>query len=350
VGRDKQGVVEHLPKAAQLCAHCWLTKVKSRGRLCHIPLGQESFKSQQQIEIEAPIIHSMDSKAEHNRFHICCNKGHDADIANRLESRTVAKKVLIVYAHPEPTSLTRQLVDVSIEALTAQGHEVILSDLYGMRWKAVFDADDFPCRTNPERLSYIMESGHAYATGQQTADVAAEQAKLLGVDAVILQFPLWWYGLPAILKGWIDRVYAFGFAYGYKNGTNEYRFGDGILKGKRALVNVMAGGPAADYGPRGINGPIDQLLFPLTHGALFYPGMDVLPTHAVYGAGHVATAEEVDAIKAAWRLRLAGLFIDKPIPFRSQNGGDFPDRHAMADHVAPGQTGLVAHVANLVDA
>jgi NAD(P)H dehydrogenase (quinone) len=350
VGRDKQGVVEHIPKAAQLCAHCWLTEVKSRGRLCHIPLGQKGFKSQQQIEIEASIIHGVDSKVEHNRFHIYHDKGHDAVIANRLESRTVAKKVLIVYAHPEPTSLTRQLVDVSIEALTAQGHEVIQSDLYGMRWKAVFDAEDFPSRTNPERLSYIMESGHAYATGQQTADVAAEQAKLLAVDAVILQFPLWWYGLPAILKGWIDRVYAFGFAYGYKNGTNEYRFGDGILKGKRALVNVMAGGPAADYGPRGINGPIDQLLFPLTHGALFYPGMDVLPTHAVYGAGHVATAEEVDAIKAAWRVRLAGLFIDKPIPFRSQNGGDFPDRHTMADHVAPGQTGLVAHVANLVDA
>ena len=265
---------------------------------------------------------------------------------NPLESRTVAKKVLIVYAHPEPTSLTRQLVDVSIEALTAKGHEVIQSDLYGMRWKAVFDAEDFPSRTDPERLSYILESGHAYATGQQTEDVAAEQAKLLAVDAVIMQFPLWWYGLPAILKGWIDRVYAFGFAYGYKNGTNEYRFGDGILKGKRALVNVMTGGPAADYGPRGINGPIDQLLFPLTHGALFYPGMDVLPVHPVYGAAHVSKAEEIEPIRAAWRRRVERLFDDAPIPFRSQNGGSFPDRHTMADDVAPGKSGLLVHVAD----
>ncbi len=258
------------------------------------------------------------------------------------------KNILIVSAHPEPTSLTRQLVDVTVETLGATGHEIVQSELYGMKWKAVFDADDFLVRNNPDRLSFIMESGHAYATGNQTPDVVAEQAKLLAADAVILQFPLWWYGAPAILKGWIERVYAFGFAYGYQNGTNEFRFGDGILKGKRALVNVQAGGPAVDYGPRGINAPIEDLLFPLTHGALFYPGMEVLPTHAVYSAGHVSTAQEVEAIKAGWRARLAGLFTDAPIPFRAQNGGDFPDRHTMADDVAPGQTGIVAHVAERV--
>lgn len=257
----------------------------------------------------------------------------------------MSKTVLVVFAHPEPASVTRQLVDVTVETLAAEGHRILTSDLYGMRWKAVFDADDFPSRANPERLSFVTESGHAYATGRQTPDVVAEQEKLLAADAVILQFPLWWYGVPAILKGWIERVYAFGFAYGYSNGTNEHRYGEGILKGKRALVNVLTGGPAADYGLRGINGPIDQLLFPLTHGALFYPGMEVLPVHAVYGAGRFTSAEQVEAAKAGWRQRLGGLFTDTPIPFRAQNGGDFPDRHTMADHVAPGRTGIVAHVA-----
>jgi NAD(P)H dehydrogenase (quinone) len=109
------------------------------------------------------------------------------------------KNILIVSAHPEPTSLTRQLVDVTVETLGAAGHKIVQSELYGMKWKAVFDADDFPVRTNPDRLSFIMESGHAYATGNQTPDVVAEQAKLLAADAVILQFPLWWYGVPAIL-------------------------------------------------------------------------------------------------------------------------------------------------------
>ena len=256
------------------------------------------------------------------------------------------RKVLIVYAHPEPTSLTRQLVEVSSSTLQRQGHEVLRSDLYGMRWRAVFDAEDFPSRANRERLSFIAESAHAYATGQQTEDVAVEQAKLLAADAVILQFPFWWFGVPAILKGWIERVYAFGFAYGFRDGTNNYRYGEGILKGKRALVCVLTGGPANDYGPRGINGSIDELLFPLTHGALFYPGMDVLPIHPVYAAAHVKTAEEAEEAKAAWRSRVERLFEDAPILFRRQNGGDYPDRHTLATDVAPALSGFPAHIAD----
>jgi len=71
------------------------------------------------------------------------------------------KKILVVYAHPEPTSLTRTLVQVTVETLEKQGHEVIHSDLYGMHWKAVFDENDFPDRVDPNRLSFIAESAHA---------------------------------------------------------------------------------------------------------------------------------------------------------------------------------------------
>src|SRR5687767_15051633 len=123
------------------------------------------------------------------------------------------KKVLIVYAHPEPRSLTRQLVDVSLQTLRGREMEVIQSDLYAMRWKAVFDEQDFPMRDDPERLSFVNESGYSYSTGNQTSDVTSEQQKVLSADAVIFQFPLWWYGMPAILKGWIDRVWAYGLAY-----------------------------------------------------------------------------------------------------------------------------------------
>lgn len=255
------------------------------------------------------------------------------------------KKVLIVHAHPEPTSLTRQLVDASVQTLEAQGHEVLQSDLYAMRWKAAFDEDDFPSRTDPQRLSFVAESGHAYATGRQTADVASEQQKVLSADAVIFQFPLWWYGMPAIMKGWVDRVWAYGLAYGYKDGGNTYRYGDGAFKGKRAVLAVAAGGPASDYSARGINGPIEELLFPITHGTLYFPGFDVLPTYAVYGTGRMTEQEVAQALRA-WRLRLEGLFEDAPIPFRPQNGGDYPDRHVLASHVAPGRTGLLAHIAD----
>ncbi|KWT98587.1 MULTISPECIES: NAD(P)H-dependent oxidoreductase [unclassified Variovorax] len=255
------------------------------------------------------------------------------------------KKVLIVHAHPEPTSLTRQLVDASVQTLEAQGHEVLQSDLYAMGWKAAFDEDDFPSRLDLQRLSFVAESGHAYASGRQTADVASEQHKVLSADAVIFQFPLWWYGMPAIMKGWVDRVWAYGLAYGYKDGGNTYRYGDGAFKGKRAVLAVAAGGPASDYSPRGINGPIEELLFPITHGTLYFPGFDVLPTYAVYGTGRMTEQEVAQALRA-WRLRLDGLFEDAPIPFRPQNGGDYPDRHVLASHVAPGRTGLLAHIAD----
>ena len=255
------------------------------------------------------------------------------------------KKVLIVHAHPEPTSLTRQLVDVSVQTLQQQGHEVLQSDLYGMGWKAVFDEDDFPTRADPQRLSFVTESGHSYSTRRQAADVACEQQKVLAADAVIFQFPLWWFGMPAIMKGWVDRVWAYGLAYGYKNAGNKYRYGDGAFKGKRAMLALAAGGPAKDYSPRGINGPLEQLLFPITHGSLHFPGFDVLPTFAVYGAGRL-TEEDVNQALTLWRLRLEGLFEDAPIPFRQQNGGDYPDGHVLAGHAAVGQSGLLAHIAD----
>jgi NAD(P)H dehydrogenase (quinone) len=256
------------------------------------------------------------------------------------------KQVLIVYAHPEPTSVTRQLVEVSVQTLEQQGHEVLLSGLYGMHWKAVLDEHDFPSRADPERLSFVAESGHSYSSGQQTEDIASEQRKLLAADAVILQFPLWWFGMPAILKGWVDRVFAYGLAYGFKGAGNRYRYGDGAFKGKRALLSVTVGGPEKDYSARGINGPLEQLLFPITHGTLFFPGMDVLPTYAVYGTGQI-DAEGVAAAKEAWRLRLKCLFEDAPIPFRRQNDGDYPDGHILGRHVATGQCGLLAHIADL---
>jgi len=139
-----------------------------------------------------------------------------------------------------------------------------------MRWKAVFDEDDFLSRDNPARLSFIAESGHAFVNGSQTEDVIAEQQKVLAADAVILLFPLWWFGMPAIMKGWVDRVWTYGLAHGYRNAGNRYRYGDGAFKGKRALLLVTAGRAAADYSPRGINGPLEQLLFPITHGMLFF--------------------------------------------------------------------------------
>src|SRR3954451_12494045 len=123
-------------------------------------------------------------------------------------------KVLLVFAHPEPRSLNGALRDVALQELRAQGHEVVVSDLYAMHWKSAVDRADFPQLVPEEPLKPAQASAQAWETDSLTLDVKAEIEKLLWADVLILQFPLWWFSMPAILKGWVDRVYACGFAYG----------------------------------------------------------------------------------------------------------------------------------------
>ncbi len=147
-------------------------------------------------------------------------------------------KVLLVFAHPEPRSLNGALRDVAIKELEAQGHEVRVSDLYAERWKSEVDRSDFPTLSPVARLKPAAASKMAFEADALTEDVKAEIEKLLWADALILQFPLWWFSMPAILKGWIDRVYSCGFAYGVGDHSDKRwgdRYGEGTLVGKRAM-------------------------------------------------------------------------------------------------------------------
>ncbi|MCJ2083296.1 NAD(P)H-dependent oxidoreductase [Methylobacterium sp. J-090] len=260
--------------------------------------------------------------------------------------------ILIVSAHPEPASLTHALRDVAATQLRADGHHVRHTDLYAEGWKSAVDGADFQALhggTHPRetpRLHVPAASGAAFAAGTLTDDVRAEQAKLLWADALILAFPLWWFSMPAILKGWIDRVYSFGFAYGVGEHSDTRwgdRYGEGTLAGKRAMLLVTAGGWEAHYGPRGINGPMDDLLFPIHHGVLFYPGYAVLPPFVVYRADRLDDAA-FDAAADALRTRMRGLFTTAPIAFRRQNGGDYLFPSMTLDPGIVSATGFAAHV------
>ncbi|MBP2298946.1 NAD(P)H-dependent oxidoreductase [Azospirillum picis] len=233
--------------------------------------------------------------------------------------------VLLVFAHPEPSSLSASLRDVAVRELQDQGHEVRVSDLYADRWKAQVDRDDFPALGPAERLKVPAASRDAHAGGTLTADVRAEQEKLLWADAVILQFPLWWFTMPAILKGWVERVYARGFAYGVGEHSDRRwgdRYGEGLLAGKRAMLVVTAGGWEEHYSARGINGPIEDLLFPINHGILFYPGFEVLPPFVAYQADRLDDAG-FERVAAGLRERMRTLATTPPIPYRRQNDGDY---------------------------
>ena len=256
--------------------------------------------------------------------------------------------VLLVFAHPEPRSLNGALRDVAINELKAQGHEVRISDLYADGWKSEVDRADFPSMAPDGRFIPVAESKEAFDADALTDDVKAEIENLLWADTLILQFPLWWFTMPAILKGWVDRVFAYGFAYGVGEHSDQRwgdRYGEGTLAGKRAMLIVTAGGWEEHYAPRGVNGSIDDLLFPINHGILYYPGYDVLPPFVVYKvdrldeAGFAPVAERL-------RMRMRTLATTPPIPYRQQNGGDYlipsmqlrpglgdPDASAFGIHV-----------------
>lgn len=258
-------------------------------------------------------------------------------------------RVLVVLAHPEGQSLNAALSHVIVEELQTEGHNVRMSDLYAMGWKSNIDRDDFPAFPADQPLRVAGASRQAYSTAHLTEDVVAEQEKLLWADAVILQFPLWWYTMPAILKGWVDRVFSCGFAYGVGEHNDKHwgdRFGEGVFAGKRAMVVVTTGGWEQHYSARGIGGPIDDLLFPINHGILFYTGFAVLPPFVAYRVDRFDQAA-FQTIADRLRERVRSLTVTDPIPYRCQNGGDYeiPTMVLRQDIQCEGQEGFRIHQA-----
>jgi NAD(P)H dehydrogenase (quinone) len=256
--------------------------------------------------------------------------------------------VQIVFAHPDPRSLNASMLSVCVDELTQLGHAIQVSDLYEMNFNAVVARSDFPLLQPDERLKVAQASKTGYARSKLTDDVQAEIAKLKWADAIIFHFPLWWYSMPAILKGWVDRVFACGFAYGVGEHSDAKwgdRFGEGSLAGKRGMVITTTGGWKEHYSPRGINGPMDDILFPIHHNILFYPGAAVLPHFVVHSADRLEM-QDFSLIEEALRTRMRGLFTDPTIAYRQQNDGDYdiPGCELRTSLETPGASGFSLHL------
>lgn len=217
--------------------------------------------------------------------------------------------VLIVYAHEEPLSFNGAMKNAAIETFETQGDTVVVSDLYRMGFKAVADSEDFLERRDKHYLKRQAEEKAAMELGTQAHDILVEQEKLRKCDLLILQFPLWWFGMPAILKGWVDRVMAMGFAYG---GGQWYD--NGGLKGRKAMLALTTGGPAQMYGPHSRNGDMDTILFPIQHGILYFCGFEVLPPFIAWSPAR-ASDDERAAMLTAYRAQLKQLDELPPLPF-----------------------------------
>jgi NAD(P)H dehydrogenase (quinone) len=226
--------------------------------------------------------------------------------------------VFIVHAHPEPKSFTAAMKDVAVDELRKLGHTVEVSDLYAMSFDPVASGSDFAPRHNDKYLVYALEQRNSYESGSLSADIAVEVEKLKRADLIVLSFPLFWFSVPAILKGWIDRVLLSGLCYGGR------RFYDrGGLRGKKMLAAITLGGREGMFGADAVHGEIDVMLRPLLRGTFYYVGCDVLPPFFAWHVPYI-TAEARQDYLERYRARLASIDTDTPLRFPSLE--QFDDR------------------------
>jgi putative NADPH-quinone reductase len=186
-------------------------------------------------------------------------------------------KVLIVFAHPELKSFNGALFQQAIATLKAAGHDVQYSDLYAMGFDPVSNRHNFNSTKDPNYFKQQLEEMYATDVKGFVPEIEVELQKLEWCDLMIWQFPLWWFSVPAILKGWVDRVFAMGRVYG-----NGYIYETGRFRGKKAMLSLTIGGTKENYLEDGLNGDIHAILRPIQRGILQFTGFDVLSPHIVY--------------------------------------------------------------------
>ncbi len=227
-------------------------------------------------------------------------------------------KVLIVYAHHEPRSFNGAMLSCATQVLRECGHDTRVSDLYAQKFDPVGGRHDFLTVKDPDFFKYAAEQVNADRLGAFAEDVAREQQWLLWSNLVIFQFPLWWFSVPAIMKGWFDRVLAMGFAYG-----GGRWFEHGPLRPRRALLAITAGAPRERYLEGNIFGGIDRVLYPLHVGVLNLVGLEVLPPFIAWAAARVSPETRAQYL-ADYARRLRSIADESPLPM-----------HRIADHPDP---------------
>jgi len=239
---------------------------------------------------------------------------------------------LVVTAHPAPGSVSAQWAATTAEGARQAGETVLTSDLGAMG----FDPAESGAHYGIEGPFDVLRTQEkATAHGRLPGDVAGEIGKIRAADRIVFHFPMWWFGPPALLKGWLDRCLANGALH-----DGDRRFDNGLCRGKSALFCVTTGSTAAQSGPGGKEGDARLLLWPLAY-ALRYCGFDVLQPRLLHGVHgyHTGAARDrmADRIRAALSAQpalLAEWDAQPRIPFNADT--DFDDdgrlRHGAPQH------------------
>ena len=195
-------------------------------------------------------------------------------------------KHLVIFSDPNYESFTRQLFDTVVEFLSEErGHQVTMRDLYAQGFKPVLDLED-------------LEN---FKKGYDSPDIKAEQNLILAHDVITIVSPLWWGSMPSMLKGYIERVFSYGFAYEIgEDPLNPI----GLLKNKKVLLLTTIAGPDELYKQKGMYEAIgktwDWAVFEFCGmevlGHLYFPG--------IHHANDQKRRDYLETLKAQMRILL----------------------------------------------
>jgi NAD(P)H dehydrogenase (quinone) len=248
-------------------------------------------------------------------------------------------ETLIVTAHPNPGSFTGSWAKQTERACLAQGERVSRSDLVQQGFDPVERFDHYADHAGLDVLKCQEQAAQA---GHLPADVAAEIAKVQAADRIILHFPIWWFGPPAILKGWCDRVLAHGAMH-----TSAERFDTGRHRDKTILFCVSTGSQASESGPDGREGDVRMLLWPLAY-TFRYLGCRVAQpqiVHGVHGYWKDQKKAETEARLAAFLAAHSDVIRDfDQLPMMPFNADDAFDHDGRLRQDAPSVTPFITHV------
>jgi NAD(P)H dehydrogenase (quinone) len=177
-------------------------------------------------------------------------------------------KNLIIYAHPNPASLNHFFKQTVVESLENLKEQIVVRDLNEINFNPVLSLDDM----NGQRIGQVAE------------DVKKEQDFITWADRIIFVYPIWWTGMPAVMKGYIDRVFSYGFAYQYDQGIQT-----GLLKGKKTIIINSHGKSNAEYSESGLD---KALALTSDTGIFNYCGFEI-QQHFYFDKADRATSENI---------------------------------------------------------
>lgn len=198
-------------------------------------------------------------------------------------------KVLIVYAHPRKESFCHGILETAVASFKEGGHQVTVRDLNEMGFDPVLKAGE---------TIHVQEGKFVRDLPKVMPDVAAEQELILEADLLVYIFPIWWNAMPAIMKGYVDRVLSHGFFYNM-DGDPDPR-----LNGKKAYLISTTGQPQEASDSNGLNDAIRRL----SSEWMFTDNNGIeLVGHDIYGAIPYAEQDKLTTILKEIQTNLSQL-------------------------------------------